>query len=185
MKEPRKDFKLGRLHGKVRAQKTKSEAAIQRIVYQRSVIRIVRSRDEKENTEIRLIAYEMPLGKWRDRCVDLVGYDKDKNLWIIELKGHGQEKLGKVIGQLNGYEEYISLVMSNLEEDFKKTFYFEIKFRKDVKKLILAPKEFYKNSKREEFKDKTIEYAYFKDKNITGEKKLRNIVDVRIEKKSK
>lgn len=117
--------------------------------------------------------------------MDIVGYDKDKNLWIVELKDSGNpEKLGDIIKQVDDYKNNILVIKKDLEDDFEKTFYFKIEF-KNVKKLILAPKKFYDNKKRDEFNDKTVEYAYFKDRNITKTKKLCNIVDVRIEEKSK
>jgi hypothetical protein len=161
------DFKLGSIHGKIDPKEENSEAMIQRNVYLSQSIKIKRSNDDKKNSLIRLFAYEMPLGLGRDNCVDLVGYDVKHNLYLIELKkGSSTETLSKVIDQVNGYADTVDKIQTYIEKDFEKTFYLKLKF-KEIRKLILAPREFYKGSKRNDYTDDTIEYLYFRDKDIT------------------
>ena len=161
------DFKLGSIHGKINPQKEDSEALIQRSVYLSQSIKIKRSNDDKKNSLIRLFAYEMPLGTGRDNCVDLVGYDEQHNLYLMELKkGSSTETLSKVIGQINDYEKRVTKIMEYIEDDFKKTFFLELKFR-EIRKIILAPREFYAKRGPDDYSDVTIEYLYFRDKDIT------------------
>ena len=163
------DFKLGVLHGKVNPQKDDSEAKIQRNVFLSQVIRIRRANDESKNTVIRLFAYEMPLGYSRDLCVDLVGYDAERNIYLIELKkGSSSENLDKVIYQINNYGKIVKKIKRLIEIDFKNTFYIPIKF-KNIKKLIIAPREFYNINERIEL-DTSIEYLYFGVKDIIRKK---------------
>ena len=171
------DFKLGSIHGKISPKEENSEAMIQRNVYLSQSIKIKRSNDDKKNSLIRLFAYEMPLGLRRDNCVDLVGYDVKHNLYLIELKkGSSTEALAKVIDQVNGYENKVTEIKKYIEEDFEKTFYLNLKFKK-IKKLILAPREFYKRNKRSDYSDDTIEYLYFRDMDIT-ERKIGKTINV-------
>ena len=171
------DFKLGSIHGKISPKEKNSEAMIQRNVYLSQCIKIKRSNDDKKNSLIRLFAYEMPLGSGRDNCVDLVGYDVNHNLYLIELKkGSSAEALSKVIDQINGYANKVAEIREHIEEDFEKTFYLNLKFKK-IKKLILAPREFYKGNKRNDYSDDTIEYLYFRDMDIT-ERKIGKTINV-------
>jgi len=171
------DFKLGCIHGKINPKEENSEAMIQRNVYLSQSIKIKRSNDDKKNSLIRLFAYEMPLGLRRDNCVDLVGYDVEHNLYLIELKkGSSAEALSKVIDQINGYANKVAEIREHIEGDFEKTFYLNLKFKK-IKKLILAPREFYKGNKRNDYSDDTIEYLYFRDMDIT-ERKIGKTINV-------
>jgi hypothetical protein len=125
------DFKLGSIHGKINPKEESSEAMTQRNVYLSQSIKIKRSNDDKKNSIIRLFAYEMPLGLGRDNCVDLVGYDVKHNLYLIELKkGSSAETLPKVIDQVNGYANKVAKILKYIEEDFEKTFYLKLKFKK-------------------------------------------------------
>lgn len=171
------NFKLGSIHGKINPKEENSEAMIQRNVYLSQSIKIKRSNDDKKNSLIRLFAYEMPLGLGRNNCVDLVGYDVQHNLYLIELKkGSSTETLSKVIDQVNGYAHTVDEIKKYIEKDFEKTFYLKLKFKR-INKLILAPREFYRDSKRNDYSDNTIEYLYFRDKDIT-ERKIGKTINV-------
>lgn len=159
------DFKLGYVHGKVKPAKKDSEAAIQRNVFLSPNIKIVRNKNEALNTNVHLFAYEMPTG-YRSKRVDLVGYDEKYNLYLIELKkGLSTESLARAINEINKYETAVKKLKKYIEADFKRTFFFSIKFKK-IKKIILAPREFYKKEKASKL-DKSIEYLFFRTKDIT------------------
>src|SRR3990172_8633171 len=136
------NFKLGCIHGRITAQKKDSEADIQRNVFLSQKLKIVKSRNEE--IIIRLFGYEVPLEKkTRGKCVDLIGYDKDHNLYLIELKkDDSKEQIDKVIRQLNGYADDVEKII----------------------KMIIAPKNFYTDKK---LIDGSIKYyGYFRSKDI-------------------
>jgi hypothetical protein len=166
----KRDFKLGCIHGKVQPEDRQSEHAIQRKLFISPGLEINLAKDKKER--IRLFGYEIPLlaGTSRGKCVDLLGYNEDKHLYLIELKKKdSNEKLDKVNKQITEYYEMIQEIVVNLEEEFEKTFFFNIKFQ-SIKKLVLAPREYYKNQDLK--KDPNVIYAHFKDKDITARKSL-------------
>ena len=170
-----KNFKLGQIHGKLRARKRKSEAHIQRTVFLIRKIKIWRKRNK--TTTVRMFGYEVPLqsGKSRGSCVDLMGYDKDRNLYLIELKKKGSgEKIPKIIKQINDYENMVKRILPCIEREFKEEFLFPIKFNKTIRKIILAPREFY-SSRKEDLKGESIDFCYFRDKNINKRKSHRMI----------
>ena len=161
------DFKLGRIHGTMDPEKVDSEAQIQRNVYLNQSIRIKRSNNDTKNSLVRLFAYEMPLGHGRDECVDLVGYDAKHNLYLIELKkGSSTEDLTKVTNQISGYAKKVAEILKHIEDDFERTFFFRLKFG-EIRRIILAPREFYEGKIFNDYSDSGIEYLYFRDKDIT------------------
>jgi len=170
----KRDYKLGQIHGRLNPKKGKSEAETQRKVFLSQRITICRSRDFAKNTSIRLFGYEMPLGFRRDLCVDLVGYDRGMNLYVIELKkGASREDIVKINKQVNRYAEKVGQIKANIEKDYKEAFFYPQKFR-EIKKIVLAPREFYSaiNWGR---RDPSIEYLYFRSDDITNQKVGRNI----------
>ncbi len=114
-----------------------------------------------------IFAYEVPLEHSnRGRSVDLMGYDKDFNLYLIELKKkNSTEKMGRVINQLNEYEKLVQNIILSLEQEFEKEFFYPIHF-KAIKKMVIAPREFFKG-KNHLLEDDTIEYGHFRDIDIT------------------
>ena len=160
-------YRIGILHGKIHPQRTSSEAQIQLTVYLTQRINICRKRNE--STFVRILGYELPLKKdcKRGKCIDLVGYDKDHNLYIIELKKKSSsERISKIRNQIIEYGEYINQIRPYLEKEFYSEYHFPIKF-KAIKKIILAPLEFYNHK---DLIPGDIEYAYFADKNIERRK---------------
>lgn len=154
-----KDFKLGCFHGKLKADQQQSEAHIQRIVYLSQRICITRSRTNK--IIVRLIGYEIPLTKNRTRgnCVDIMGYDEEHNLYVIELKkGESNERIEDVNRQVNAYAEAVKEIQGDIEKEFEGTFFFPIEFTA-IKKMIIAPRGFYKGKSVKSCGD--IEYGYF------------------------
>ncbi len=180
----RENFRFGCFHGKPVAEKIESEANIQRVLFLNKQLRIVRS---KTNISmINLFGYEIPLeqGNSRGKCVDLMGYDKEYNLFLIELKkDKTSEKMSKIIEQINGYADSVKVIREAIEAEFEKTFFFKIKFSLMIKKVILAPREFYKLRSKKELTDATIEYAFI-GKNLVKHKLNGKAIDVHIWKRN-
>jgi hypothetical protein len=173
------DFKLGCLHGKLNAEDEKSEAQIQRTVFLSQRIRICRKKDVKP--VIRIFGYEVPLGYNRGRCVDLMGYDEDHNIYIIELKKkESKEKMEKVVEQINDYEKSVEKILLHIEKEFEEAYFFPVQF-KNIKKMIIAPREFYEGKKPLP-NDTGIEYGYFRDKDI-NKRKPKDIINIHLQKK--
>jgi len=74
-------FQMGCLHGKLHAKDPKSEAHIQRTIFLSQRIKVWKTIDLAPI--IRIFAYEVPLElASRGKSVDLMGYDKDFNLYL-------------------------------------------------------------------------------------------------------
>jgi hypothetical protein len=174
-----KDYKLGCLHGKLHAEDEKSEAHIQRTVFLSQRIRVWRKRDLAPI--IRIFAYEIPLENYRrGRCIDLMGYDEKHNLYIIELKKkESNEKVDKVIRQINNYADSVCEILPHIEKEFEAAFFFPIKFS-SIKKMIIAPREFYEGQNHL-LTDNTIDYGHFKDKDI-NKRKPKNVINIHLQK---
>ncbi len=161
------DYKLGQIHGKLNPDKSDSEARLQRTVFLSQKILIKRSNHEPES-EIRLFGYEVPLtsGRHRGECVDLLGYDCNRDLYVIELKrGGSKEKIVEIQKQIEDYARAIEGMKSCLEEAFQETYLLPVVF-KEVKKILLAPKEFYDNKDWAPCLEKGIECVYYRDRDI-------------------
>lgn len=166
----KEEFRLGQIHGRLQAKDKHSEAQIQRVVFLSQKIRLWRTMHEQ--ADIRLFGYEVPLktGCHRGECVDIIGYDKDCNLYIFELK---QKKYSKntieIKNQILSYANAVRTIKKSLEEAFEKEFHLPIEFR-DIKSVLLAPKEFYKDKDLTQYKNYGIECAYFRDSKIQKRK---------------
>lgn len=174
-----RDFRFGCIHGKIEASKNKSEAAIQRKVFSSPGIEINWPGREKER--IRLFGYEIPLstGAHRGDCVDLMGYNNKHELYIIELKKKdSREKLNDINNQIREYASKVEASLFDIEQDFKDVFLFDIKFE-TIKKLILAPREFFEKNKGSRGID--IIYGHYKDKDITT-RCSHNYIQIHVEK---
>ena len=166
----KKDFRLGKIHGKTSPQKKRSEATVQRKLFLGQRITIVRKRDGRSNPVIRLFAYEVPLVEnvSRGRCIDLLGYDRDKNLYIFELKiERSTEKLSKVNSQIKDYANTLIKIKEDIEREFNEEFFFTVEF-KEIKKIVVAPCKFYKKKKNKgvDNYEGDIEYLYYADPSV-------------------
>jgi hypothetical protein len=161
----KKDFRLGKIHGKTSPQKKCSEATVQRNLFLGQRITIVRKRDGRSNPVIRIFAYETPLEKVsRGMCIDLLGYDRDKNLYIFELKiEKSTEKLSEVNLQIKCYADKLEKIKKYIEQEFNEEFFFTMEF-KEIKKIVVAPREFYRKNGDEYEND--IEYLYYADPSV-------------------
>jgi hypothetical protein len=187
-KRPREGkFKLGQLHGKFLKEDNRSEAHIRQTIFLSQRLKLWRAKGEI--IVIRIFGYEIPLKTncKRGECVDLMGYDGEHNLYLIELKKEkSPEKLEGIANQIDKYKDAVEEIRSAIEKDFEKEFFFRISF-KEIKKLVLAPREFYKKEerKREALVDRdTIEYTYFKDKDI-NKRRLGDVINIHLVEKMK
>ena len=110
-----------------------------------------------------------------------MGYDENHNLYVIELKKkESNEKIEKVIEQINDYADSVGKILPHIEKEFKEAFFFPIKFS-SIKKMIIAPREFYKGQKYL-LTDNTIDYGHFRDKDI-NKRKPQDIINIHLEKR--
>ena len=97
-------------------------------------------------------------------------YDKDSNLYLIELKKkEASERIPKIIDQINNYTHMTKQILPCIEKEFKKEFFLPMRFNKSIKKVILAPREFYV-SRKKGLKDKSVYFCYFRDRDINTKK---------------
>jgi len=160
------DLKIGQYHGKRDPSNKRSEAKIQRLLYENQLITIVTERNAAKHITIRVFGYEVQLeeGKSRGRCIDLLGYDKELNLYVIELKKEAsQEKLSKVEKQVAEYLECVRKMQILIEKEFHMSYFLQVAFR-SIRTIILAPHKFYdgerKGMQRADY------YCYFRDRDI-------------------
>lgn len=142
------DYKLLRIHGKVMPQKDNYEAKLRNDLFLVGSLKIITGGNEKYRM-VKLFGYEVPLYKNqpRNRCIDLLGYDKDHNLYIIELKINLNCKPEDVSNQLNEYYEAVNKLKDNIAEEIKNILLLqEFKFSSRTIKLALIPKDFPNNN---------------------------------------
>lgn len=141
-------FKIGSWHGRILSSDDKREYAIQRELYLLGGIEIVQSRSNK--IRIRLIGYEVPTRtKNMGRACDLLGYDEQHNLWIIEVKhAKNNEPLCKAVEQVAKYCNCYSKKLRDLEENYSSAFFLSIKFA-GVRAAVLAPNKFFDKDDRD------------------------------------
>lgn len=162
----KKDFRLGKIHGKTSPQKKLSEATVQRKLFLGQRITIVRKRDGQSNPVVRIFAYEVPLeSASRGDSIDLLGYDNVHNLYIFELKNkNSTEKLSKVNSQIKDYANTLTKTKEDIEREFNEEFFFTNIAFKEIRKIVVAPREFY-NRNGDEYKS-DIEYLYYADPSV-------------------
>lgn len=166
------DFKLGTFHGKIipgikwdYKDTDTPENLLRNLIFFKGNLIIDDSRTSK--LYLRVFAYEFPLGYNRDECVDLLAYDKEKNLFLIELKEkNNKQTLKEIISQVDRYLTSFNIkLLKNIEDEFKRVFLINIQF-KNVKAIILAEKEFFEQSFKQSpekipSKHEKIRWAYF------------------------
>lgn len=151
MRKPRKsDFKIGCYHGRVVSGDDKRECKMQRDLFLIGRAKLIFSK--VRTIAIRFFAYEVPLeeGVNRGRCIDLLAYDDHFNIYVFELKRKDGECLEEAIKQIEGYSEEIIKKLPRIEKEFNDNYFFKnIHFeKKSVRKVILAPKSYYPESKK-------------------------------------
>ena len=167
-------FYLGRFHGKTEPDNSKSEAQIQRKVFMRRKLKFIKK--SNDIIPIRLFGYEVPIEDkgHSSKRVDFMGYDKKRNLYIIELKrSKSTESMTEIIEQVNEYEVIVRDIKRFIESEFHDEFLYEIKFT-NIKKMILAPYYFYK-PKKQQLNDLSIYYCRFRTSDIGNEKSQKDV----------
>ena len=141
------DFKIGCFHGKLVPEDSSIEATLRNELFLIGMLKMEITRAESK--DIRLVAYEMPLetGQSRGRCIDLLGYDRNKKPWIIELKKkRSSDSIDQIIKQINDYEDMFQEIRDYVEDEIRKRNHWnEFKFSEGTGKIILAGREFFKN----------------------------------------
>jgi len=70
-----------------------------------------------------LVGYEVPLlgSTFKGNCMDLLGYDKDHNPYIFELKVDlSNKKLDKIVTQINDYADKFIIVHDAIEDELQR-----------------------------------------------------------------
>lgn len=140
-----KDYKIGRVHGRVTTKTKKGENEIRNQVFLIGQVMIEVERDVA--LPIRIIAYEFPLGGGRDNCIDLLGYDEKHNPWIFELKKENtRDSIKKMIEQVNCYAEKFADIIPSVAKEISKVYFLNnFSLTKNIRKVILIPREYYNN----------------------------------------
>ena len=127
----------------------------------------------RDYTVSKLRVYDVVTVFWVNDVVAVV-------IYLIELKQKDSaEKMDKVINQLNEYETLVQQILPALEKEFEKEFFYPIHF-KAIKKMVIAPREFFKG-KKYLLEDDTIEYGHFRDKDIT-DRQPKQMINIHLEK---
>lgn len=135
-------FRMGTYRGKQLDEKDTREYKIQRDLYLIGNIRLVFS-NERFMT-VRMVGYEFPLYHIsRGRSCDLIGYDRDFNIYLFEVKKwNNREGLKRAVEELDDYSKAFKEISKYVEEEFHKVFFIKANFKKIIK-IVLAPKEYY------------------------------------------
>lgn len=167
-----RDFKIGTFHGKLNPKNLNCEAKLRNELYLIGLLQLNYSMSKTDY--IRIIGFEIPLtqGQKRGECIDLLGYDASHNLYIIELKlAASVEKLETVIKQINEYERLLQYSRLDIEREFQTKFHIpNFKFSDQIKKIILAPREYFRAHTKEKSLLNNILLCSFA--NITNSKDL-------------
>lgn len=148
------NFRLLTIHGKLNPQKDESEARLRNDLY--LVGSLTLDYGGKGKINIRLVGYEVPLttGQSRGYCMDLLGYDKEFNPYIIELKTSiTSDTIDKVIRQIDLYEKMLTPILPCIESELSGLLMIpSFKLSSVIHKIILIPREFYENKNMKQYK---------------------------------
>jgi len=168
MSQRNEKFRLFTMHGVVQPP-IGCEERIRNGLFMAGSLNVILAKNEI--LKIRLAAYEMPLenNTPSGKRIDLFGYDKDHNPYIIELKtGDAKDEIPEVIDQINLYESMLKPILNDVEKAISEQLFLDgFKLTPYVKKIILAPAEYYIKHDWEPHKNKGILLCYLrKDKNV-------------------
>ncbi|OQC10183.1 MAG: hypothetical protein BWX75_00584 [Candidatus Cloacimonetes bacterium ADurb.Bin088] len=163
-------FRLFTMHGVVQPP-IGTEERIRNGLFMAGSLNLILGEDVTK--KIRLAAYEMPLAKitTSGKRIDLFGYDKDHNPYIIELKtGDANDEIPEVIKQINRYESILNPILNDVEKAIKEQLFLdEFELTRDVKKIVLAPAKYYTKHDWKPHKNKGVLLCYLrKDKDLDG-----------------
>lgn len=183
MYKRQRDFKLGQLHGKFLKEDDIREAHIRQTIFLSQKLKFITKKNI--TIDIRVFGYEVPLEAncKRGKCVDIMGYDSEYNLYLIELKEEkSSEKFIKISNQIKKYKDMVEAIRSNIEDDFQREFFFPIKFKKIIP-IVLATREFYKIRKVKIKADQNdVKFTYFANSDIH---KIKSVINIHLVEKMK
>lgn len=149
MDERKKSFKIGTFHGTLNPVDSSKEAKLRNVIYLIGNILLPITNTEK--IKIRVIGFEIPLEN-KGKRIDILGYDSELNPWIIELKADSSnEKIADIVNQINGYANILPLLLPGICNEFKNKFFLDLKLTNNIKKIILAPREYYRKQDKKSY----------------------------------
>lgn len=149
----KKEFRLLTMHGVVRP-RAGSKARLRNDLY--LVGSLTLDYGSKGKINIRLVGYEVPLTTSQSGCycIDLLGYDKNFNPYIIELKTSvTKDTIDKAIKQIDQYDSLITPILPCIESELVKLLMIPgFKFTSNIQKIVLIPSECYQNKQVKQYK---------------------------------
>lgn len=139
------NYKLFRIHGRLKPEKDSYEAKLRNDLYMVGSLKINTGLSADNFRMVRLIGYEVPLynNQPRNKCIDLLGYDEDHNLYIIELKINLAMKPKDVSDQLQRYYLELMNVRESIAQEISHDLHIEdFKLTHKMFKIALVPKDF-------------------------------------------
>lgn len=150
------DFKLLTLHRDMDEDKEKKKDSIYRLRNDFFDIGgiLLKWKDEKD-TKVRLLGYRVPLKRVKrgGKFIALLGYDSEFNPYIFEMKsGNSPDKLKDVVNNLNEREKILKEnrdnkdILKHISREVKEKLFWEcFRFTSNIKKVLLADREYYKD----------------------------------------
>lgn len=130
-------------HGKQLLPGDHREYKIQRDMYQVGSAVLKYGKGAEGERRVRFAGYEMPLRMHKER-MDLVAYDADFNVYIVEVKrSENTEPLDKVVKQVEGYSDLFEEIRPYFEREFRDAFFLPDVTLGKVVKVICAPRQYY------------------------------------------
>jgi len=149
MKKRESNYKIGTFHGTLNPEKGSKEAKLRNALY--LIGNLYLPITNNEGIKIRIIGYEIPIEN-RGKRIDIIGYDEELNPWIIELKADtSTESIEEIINQVNGYGEILPSLLEGIKEEFFSKFFLKLNLTDNIRKMILAPREFFQKQEKKGF----------------------------------
>jgi hypothetical protein len=149
----REDFRLLTHHGKHPDSRCR-ELLIRNWLYEAGVLRVLNRRQPE--LCIRLVGYEVPVYKaMRNQCIDLLGYDRFRRPWIVELKKGGSNEameFTKVLSQVRRYAQaFEGWMRDGVQHEIReRLFWPEFSFQGAAQMMVLADRTFFRRCQRPE-----------------------------------
>lgn len=138
-----KGFRIGMWHGKQLLPGDPREYKIQRDMYQIGSAILKFGKGDQGERRVRFAGYEVPLRMRRER-MDLVAYDSDFNVYIVEVKrSENTEPLDQVVEQVEGYSDLFEEIRPHFEREFTDAFFLPGVTLGKVVTVICAPRQYY------------------------------------------
>lgn len=132
------------------------------LITQKAVLRLL----EPEVREVFICGSEIPLGEVRTekKTIDLVAYDNDMNLYVIELKLKlGSGTANSAARQVDAYAKELVKNAPRINKIFKEKMGKDWLIKEPLKKIVLAPKSFFDHKRKpDSIESKDVLYVTFK-----------------------